>query len=258
MRLVALVSLAALVACGSTAHEVSVLYAGSLVRPLEGPIAAAARHRGLAFVGESRGSKEIVNLILAGLRKPDVVIVVNPAVAARLQRRGFIARSWPLGETHLELAWSANSRFAALYRRAGGANAALARLLATPHLRIARTDPRLDPKGVYTIAAVRQMVGAARERALLGSDENAAQIFPEESLLVHLESGEADVGFVYSTEAIAHHLQTATLPGVRFAVRYRVAILNAAKHPAAASEFVDFLLRGEGRLMLERYGVERP
>jgi hypothetical protein len=69
---------------------------------MEGPIAAAAEHRGLAFVGEARGSKEIVNLIVAGLRNPDVVIVVNPNVAARLQRRGFIERSWPLGETRLE------------------------------------------------------------------------------------------------------------------------------------------------------------
>jgi molybdate/tungstate transport system substrate-binding protein len=163
----------------------------------------------------------------------------------------------PIG-VGIKLGWSARSRFAAIYRRAGGTRANLARLLAIPNLRIARTDPRLDPKGVYTIAAVREMLGPARERALLGSDDNAAQIFPEESLLVHLESGEADVGFVYETEAIAHHLQIAPLPGVHFAVRYRIAILKKARHPDAANEFVDFVERGEGRVILERYGVEKP
>jgi molybdate/tungstate transport system substrate-binding protein len=247
-----------LVSCAAPAQTVSVLYAGSLVTPMEGPIAAALAQRGIDFQGEARGSKEIANLIVAGLRKPDVVILVDPAIAARLERRGLVAESCTLGATFLGLAWSDASKFGRIYANAGGKPAALATALKTPGLRIARTDPRLDPKGEYTIDAARTLLGNAGERAVLGSGANPAQTFPEEDLLVRLETDEADVGFVYETEAYPRHLHFALLPerALRATkVLYTIAIAREAPHPAAARAFASFLLNGAGRAILQGSGV---
>lgn len=242
----------ALVSCGAQGRAVSVLYAGSLVTPMEGPVAAALARRGVTLQGEPLGSKEIANLIIAGLRRPDAVILVDPSLESTLERRGLIARSWTLGTTSLGLGWSQKSRLATRPRQTART------ILTSPGLRIARTDPRLDPKGAYTIEAVRIFLGSAEERAVLGTDENPVQTFPEESLLVRLESGEADVGFVYETEAVARHLHFLPLPGrASFSDRivYTLAILKAAPHPAVAHAFAAFLLRGPGRAILERAGM---
>lgn len=243
----------------SSPQTVSVLYAGSLVTPMEGPIARALAARGLTFQGEGRGSQEIANFIEAGLRKPDVVILVDPAILARLTQAGYVAQSWPLGSGALGIGWSDRSRLAARLASTPSTRDALLSLLTTPNLKVARTDPQLDPKGRYTLQALRLLFGDAQARTILGTDENPAQIFPEESLLVQLETGEADLGFVYSTEARARHLNFLELPGAASLsdkIRYSVAIMKNAPHPAAARAFVDFLLHGDGHRILTAAGLQ--
>ncbi|MGH7738116.1 MAG: substrate-binding domain-containing protein [Candidatus Tyrphobacter sp.] len=263
--MLAAISLVALllVATGgaSPPQSVSVVYAGSLVTVMEGPVAQALSHRGILFEGEGRGSRELANLVLAGLRTPDVVIVVDPAILATLQHAGLVAQSWPLGSAALGVAWAPASRDAALFDRAERGRATIARVLqtlaATGSARIARTDPRLDPKGRYTIDALRVLLGPASERVLLGADENPAQIFPEQDLLVRLESGEVDFGFIYSTEK-RNDLEFVPLPGrasMSHEIRYVIATMKDAPHPRAARAFVDFLLHGQGRTLLLRAGL---
>lgn len=247
--------LAVALVAASPSQTVSVMYAGSLVTPMEGPVASALAQHGMTFEGEGRGSQEIANFILAGLRKPDVVIVVDPAILARLQHAGLVAQSWQLGRASLGIATSYCNRVKPL---ASNTNLCLQKLWNTPGLRIARTDPRLDPKGRYTIEAMRILLGNTGERKLLGDDENSAQTFPEESLLVRLETHQSDFGFVYSTEARARHLDFIPLPGrasMSEKIRYFVAIMKNAPHPSAARAFVDFLLHGQGRSILENAGL---
>lgn len=242
----------------SSPQVVTVLYAGSLVTPMEGPIARALATQGITFQGEGRGSQEIANFVEAGLRKPDVIVLVDPAILARLTQAGYIAQSWPLGSGALGIGWSSNSRLAARLAATPATRGALLSLFTTPHLKIARTDPQLDPKGRYTLQATQLLFGSAQARAILGSDENPAQIFPEESLLVQLETGEADFGFVYSTEARARHLNFLELPGAASLsdeIRYSIAVMKNAPHPAAARAFVDFLLHGDGHRILLDSGL---
>ncbi len=227
---------------------VNVLYAGSLVTPMEGPVSRALAARGISFEGESRGSRELANLIIAGLRKPDVVIVVDPSVLHELESRGLVARSWMLGSASLGISTSLCDR-----------EACLDKLFNTPGLRIARTDPRLDPKGRYTIEATQMLLGKRGEERVLGADDNPAQIFPEQDLLVRLETGEANVGFLYSTEARARHLSFIPLPGAASLsnkIRYYVAVMKNAPHPTAARLFVDFILHGEGNRILRAAGLQ--
>lgn len=226
-------------------QTVSVMYAGSLVTPMEGPVAQALAKQGITFEGEGRGSQEIANFILAGLRDPDVVILVDPSIVATLAKKGLIAQSWTFGSASLGIGWRTSVRFAG-FAHLGGTH-------------IARTDPRLDPKGTYTIEAVRMLLGSEGERKLLGDDENPAQVFPEQDLLVRLETGEADFGFLYSTEARARHLNFTPLPGsasLSDKIRYTIAIMKNAAHPQAARAFVDFILHGDGRTILTNAGID--
>jgi molybdate/tungstate transport system substrate-binding protein len=234
---------------------VSVLYAGSLVTPMEGPITAALRAQGIEFRGEPGGSKKLANFIAAGVRSPDAFISVDASNVTRLGAR--VATSTPFAQTALGIAWSEKTRFAPLLSGLQSGKTALLDVLATPGLKIGRTDPQLDPKGVYTIAAVKELAGAQEEQRLLGDDENPAQIFPEEDLLARLETGEVDVGFFYRTEAIARRYHFVALPATSASrITYVLAVMRDPPHPEQARAFASFILYGTGRDILEQAGVD--
>jgi len=235
---------------------VTVLYAGSLVTPMEGPIKAALRARGMDFQGEPGGSKELANLIIAGVRNPDVFISVNPKLVTSLGDR--VASATTFAGTSLGVAWSPNSRYADLFNRVAAGKGELQAALATPGVKMGRTDPQLDPKGAYTIEGVTTWLGHDAERKLLGDDENPLQIFPEQDLLARIDTGQADVGFFYRTEAIARGYRFIPLPGAAALtdrITYTLAIMKAAEHSEAARTFAEFILTGQGRSILESAGL---
>jgi molybdate/tungstate transport system substrate-binding protein len=234
---------------------VSVLYAGSLVTPMEKQIKPALQARGIDFEGQPGGSKELANLIAAGIRSPDVFISVNPALVTKLGDR--VASATTFAGTSLGIAWAPGSKYAAFFDGVANGTTPLERALETPGLRIGRTDPQLDPKGTYTIEGMTLWLGAG-ERRILGTDENPAQIFPEEDLLARVDTGQADVGFFYRIEAIARNYHFVALPGAAALtdkITYTLAIMKAAPHPGAAKAFADFILTGPGRALLERAGI---
>lgn len=235
---------------------VTVLYAGSLVTPMEGLLKAALRERGIEFEGEPGGSKELANLIVAGVRSPDVFVSVNPKLVTKLGDR--VASATTFAGTSLGIAWAPNSKYAQLFDGVANGGTPLQRALETPDLRIGRTDPVLDPKGEYTIEGMTLWVGQDGERRILGADENPSQIFPEQDLLARLDTGQADVAFFYRTEAIARHYAFIPLPGnaaLTDRITYTLAIMKAAPHPPAAQAFAAFVLSGPGRAILEHAGL---
>jgi len=236
--------------------SVSVLYAGSLVTAMEGPIKSALLDAHLDFEGEPGGSKALANLILAGVRSPDVFISVDRRIVASLGAR--VASATTFAGTSLGIAWAPTSKYAALFDAVANGTAPLQRALETPGLRIGRTDPQLDPKGAYTLQAVTMWLGSAGERRLLGDDQNPAQIFPEQDLLARVDTGQADVGFFYHTEAIARGYKFVPLPGkaaLSDRITYTLAVMRAAPHPKQATAFADFILTGRGRTILEHAGL---
>jgi molybdate/tungstate transport system substrate-binding protein len=101
-------------------------------------------------------------------------------------------------------------------------------------------------------------LGRDGERRLLGEDQNPEQIFPEQDLLARIDTGQADVGFFYRTEAIARGYHFIPLPGpaaLTDRITYTLAVMKAAAHPQAAKVFTDFILTGQGRTILERAGL---
>jgi ABC-type molybdate transport system substrate-binding protein len=239
-----------------TARPVTVLYAGSLVTPMEGPVKASLATAGIDFQGEGGGSKMLANLIASGAKNPDAFVSVDPKLITGLGDR--VAYAVTFASTSLGVGWSNQSRFAALFDAVAAGKTPLLAALATRGLAIGRTDPKLDPKGEYTIEAMTVLAGKDGERKILGDDENQAQTFPEEDLLVRIETGQADAGFFYKTEAVARGLSFVPLPGAASLserITYTLAIMRGAPHPQAAAAFRDFVLRGAGKRILEQAGL---
>jgi molybdate/tungstate transport system substrate-binding protein len=236
--------------------SVSVLYAGSLVTPMEGPVKAALASAGIEFLGQPGGSKALANMIDSGLKTPDVFISVDRSLVEKLGDK--VASSTTFATTSLGLGWEPKSNYAYVLESVGHNETPLLVALAQPGLRIGRTDPAIDPKGSYTIAALTLLLGAGNEKRILGADDNPAQIYPEEELLARLETGEVDVGVFYTTEAVARNLEFAPFPGeasMSDKITYTLAIMKNAQHPAQAQAFADFILKGPGRAILEKAGL---
>ncbi len=238
----------------TSASTVSVAYAGSLVATMEGPVARALLARaGVHFIGEAKGSRTLANLIRADLREPDVFISADPSLLTGL------APSYTVfGSARMVIAYSQKSPRARLFANAAKGNVSLLAVLTAPGVRVGRTDPRLDPKGARTIRAIELLAKhdghPGLGRMLLAN----AQEFPEEDLAVRVETGELDAAFFYSTETARLGLRTLELPSyanLSGEITYAVAVLPHAAHPAAARTFVDFLLHGQGKDILEAAGV---
>jgi len=245
-------ALAASVAlAGAAPAPVSVLYAGSLVTPMEGAIATALAADGIAFDGEPGGSKKLANYIRDGVRSPDVFISVDPTLVTGLGDR--VARATTFANTSLGVGWSDASRFAQQLKLSDSARVRY--ILSLPGFKLGRTDPQLDPKGAYTVQALGQIGGAA----MLGSTGNAAQVFPEEDLLARVDTGEIDAGVFYKTEAVARGLHFLPFPGkaaMSDRITYTLAVMRDAPHPAQAAAFARFILTGAGRAILRKAGLE--
>ena len=249
------VLLAAAVALVPTsASTVSVAYAGSLVAAMEGPVARAFLKRtGIHFLGEAKGSRALANLIRAGLRDPDIFISAEPSLLADLAPTYTV-----FGSARMVVGYSQKSTHARFFRDAAKGKVPLLALLAAPGLRIGRTDPRLDPKGARTIRAIQLLGKHAGQPALARALLLHSEEFPEEDLAVRVETGELDAAFFYSTETGRLGLGTLELPGdanLSGEIAYGIAVLPGAAHPPAAARFMDFLLHGDGKNILEAAGL---
>jgi len=250
MKPFALALVAALTLTAASRAPVSVLYAGSLVTPMEGVIKTAIAAAGIAFDGEPGGSKKLANYIRDGVRSPDVFISVDRALVAGLGHR--VLRATTFANTTLGVGWSDTSRFAIELKQTDSVRVRY--ILSLPGFKLGRTDPQLDPKGAYTVEALDTIGGAA----LLGPTGNAAQVFPEEDLLARVDTGEIDAGVFYQTEAVARGLHFVPFPGkaaMSDKIGYTLAVMRGAPHPAQAAAFERFILTGPGRTLLTQAGL---
>ncbi len=270
------------------ASSVSVLYAGSLVTIMENLVKPAVAKDGLDFKGEAKGSLALANLIKSGLRSPDVFVSADTKVLDELMTpdaKNVVSWYATFGTTRLVIGYAANSQFAKDFVAVDRGERKLVDVLLEPGLKLGRTDPSIDPKGYRSIIAARllESTGAAPAgfaTKLLGDDRNDAQIFPEETLLARLESGDLDAAFLYSTESVARKVPAVELPAsanlgdlsqsARYATAsvtidgtkhtggpavYALTIPAVAQNKLAGESFVVYLLGAQGRAILEGAGV---
>lgn len=102
-------------------------------------------------------------------------------------------------------------------------------------------------------------------RALAAAAGVELQPVSEESKVTDVrgkvESGEADAGIVYATDATAagDKVEVLQINGADATPnRYPITVLEGAADPALAQQFVDTVTGPEGRAVLERYGFGAP
>jgi len=118
------------------------------------------------------------------------------------------------------------------------------------------------PIGTYTRAVLENLnglFGPGYSEAVLGrvvSNEDSAT-----SIITKVESGEADAGFVYVTDALAAgpKVQSIPLPSeAQAVVIYPIAAVRASKNATKARQLVEFVLTAPAQQLLEQAGFGPP
>jgi molybdate/tungstate transport system substrate-binding protein len=271
-------------------NKVSVAYAGSLVNLMEKKIGPAfTQATGYPYQGEGKGSSALANEIKGKLSFPDIFISASPAVNTTLMgasNGNYVSWYTPFIRSSLVIGYSPGSTFAADFQAAASGAKTWYQVIAEPGMRIGRTDPALDPKGVRTIILMElaeqyyHQPGLASK--ILGAANNASQIFPEEDLIARLGSGQLDAGFFYLNEATDAKLPFVTLPTQinmgdpalnktyaaasytdpkthavtkGSAVVYTVTILNTSKNKTGAIAFIQYMFSPPGQAFFTGDGL---
>jgi molybdate/tungstate transport system substrate-binding protein len=268
--------------------DVSVMYAGSLINIFENEIKSTFQNlTGYNFIGEGKGSVQISNMILDGLRKPDVFVSADTTPIERLINHSPPLANWlvKFASAEIVIAYNPQSPFASDLVKASNGEIPWHKVLEKEGLKFGRTDPELDPKGYYTIIAAKlaniYYNDSTIKDKILGEDRNKKQIFPVEVLKSILDSGQIDATASYKHEAIAKGLPYITLPdqinlsepnytNLYNKISYKLGtgetiygnpiffsftILNTAENIEGALSFVKFLLSENGKKILEKVGL---
>jgi molybdate/tungstate transport system substrate-binding protein len=270
--------------------KVFVMYAASLIKTFEEIIGPAfQKETKYMYQGEARGSVQVANMIIDGLRKPDFFVSAGTIPIKKLMNN----TSTPFAEwlvkfasAEMVISYSSNSRFYNNLEQARTGEIQWHEVLTKPGFKFGRTDPELDPKGYYMIITAKlanlYYNDSGIKQKILGEDRNAKQIFPEEILKTILEQGQLDAVASYKHEAIARGLPYITLPAQInlgdpiFADFYRKAsytlqlggqtvfgepiyflfvIPTTVKNLDGAISFGDFILSDNGKSILQEEGL---
>ncbi len=118
---------------------------------------------------------------------------------------------------------------------------------------VALGDPKTTPAGQYA----QEMFEKLGIWDSLGEKINLATDVRQ--VLSWVETGEADCGLVFKTDAMASDkVKTAALPPAEVdkAADYPVGIINATKVPDEAKKFEEFLFSNDSKAIFEKFGFE--
>ncbi|TAN24809.1 MAG: extracellular solute-binding protein [Actinomycetota bacterium] len=236
---------------------VNLSYAGSLEAAMNNVIGPAfSKASGYKLNGYPGGSVALANQIKEKLRLADVFLSASPSVNNTLSgsaNGNLLTWYSDLASSPLVIGYNPNSKYASQLNSGDWFE-----VMRQSGFRLGRTDPKLDPKGTLTETLVKdegtKIGDPSLPTQLLGSPENSAQIFPEETLVGRLESGQLDAGFFYQNEA-----KMAKIPyietGISIGASFTISILNDAKNLNGAIAFVNFLYSAQGSQLLNSVGL---
>lgn len=234
---------------------VNVFYAGSLVDLMTKQIGPAFKKAtGYTVKGFSGGSSALATEIKGKTQMGDVFISASPTVNASLQ--GSANGNWvkwyaTYATSALVLGYNPSSKFAAALK-----SKPWYKVIAESGIRVGRTDPATDPKGVLAVTALTSAAKKHHEPALSKLATSKSDVFPEETLVGRLQSGQLDAGFFYTAEAAAANIKTVPLTGENLKATYTITILNKAPHKAAAAAFVNYFLGAGAKPALKKDGFK--
>ncbi|MCO5384155.1 MAG: molybdate ABC transporter substrate-binding protein [Methanosarcina barkeri] len=126
------------------------------------------------------------------------------------------------------------------------------RNLADPKIqKISIGNPDTAPVGKYTRLAL-------TEAGLWSQLENKTVLAEDvKQVLVYVERGEVDAGFVYITDAKTAKpgtIKIVTNVSVSTPIAYPIAVVSSSEHKEKAQKFLDFVTGKEGQEILKEYG----
>jgi molybdate transport system substrate-binding protein len=234
---------------------VNVLYAGSLVNLMQKQVGPAFQTAtGYSVTGFSGGSKDLAAEIKGKVHQGDVFISASPKTTKTLV--GAAGGDWvswygTFATSALVIGYNPKSKFASDIKSKPWYT-----VLTEPGIKVGFTDPATDPKGVLAVQAMTDTAKSKNLPALTTLSTNKSDIFPEETLVGRLQSGQLDVGFFYTAEATAASIPTVPLTGEDLKATYTITILNKAPHEAGAEAFVTYLLGSAGQAVLKQDGFD--
>ena len=227
----------------SGAAEVMVFAAASLTDSLNEIAAAYQKQSGDTIVFNFGASSILARQIEEGA-PADIFFSADEAKMDDLDKAGLIlnaTRKSRLSNTLMIIIAAQNGADVK-----GPADLATARVK-----RLALAEPNTVPAGIY---ARKFLVAANLWPAVQG------KVIPTENVraaLAAVESGDADAGIVYATDAaiskkvkVAFRVSSADCP----AISYPMAALKASKQPDAAKKFLDYLSSAAAGKVFERFG----
>ena len=231
------------------------LYAGSLVNVMQNQISPGfQKATGYSVSGISAGSKDLASEIKGKVHVGDVFISASPKVNATLtgsKNGNWVTWYLTFASSGLVLAYNPNSKFAADLKTKPWYE-----VITESGIRIGFTDPATDPKGELVAEALAATAKIKNLPALKALAANKSDVYPEETLVGRLQSGQLDAGFFYTIEANAAKIPTVPLTGVALKATYTITILNNAPHQAGAESFVSYLLGPDGQAALSQDGFK--
>lgn len=259
--LAASVAAAAFPASGAAAARaagrgtVTTLFAGSLVDYMEHDLGPAfEKASGYGFEGFGGGSTELANEIKDGVRQGDVFVSASASADHALEGSANGRQvSWyaTFMDSPLVLAYNPQSAFGRQLR----SGRPWYEVLTEHGIRVGRTDPKLDPKGVLTTEAIAAAAKRLHDPALTAA-ESRFETFPETSLIGRMQSGQLDAGFFYAVEAKTAKLSTVPLTPVYKYAEYTITILDHASEGVGAAALVKYLLSAARAYTLNRNGLD--
>jgi len=120
---------------------------------------------------------------------------------------------------------------------------------------IALGEPRTVPAGMYARQTLDHLglLAAVEKKAVYAKDVRA--------VLTYVETGNADAGIVYKTDAQSStkvRAVAAAADGTHDPIVYPAAILKNSQHEAAARAFLQFLESSDASAVFEKYGFGAP
>lgn len=238
---------------GTGSGTVSVLYAGSLVALMEKQLGPAYdKATGYKFAGFGAGSTALAAQIKGKVRKADVFVSASPKADAELM--GASNGDWvkwyvSYASSPLVLGYNPKSKFAAQIKAGPWYD-----VITLSGFRVGTTDPKADPKGKLGHEALVNAGAQHPELLKLAKDDKI--VFPEETLVADLQSGQLDAGFFYSSEAKVAGIPTVALTGQDLKATYTATVVKGAPNQAGAEAFVAYLLGPDARKVLQQDGFE--
>jgi molybdate/tungstate transport system substrate-binding protein len=247
-------------ACGSSSAagtgSVDVLYAGSLVNLITKQVGPAFQTAsGYSVTGAGAGSTALVTDIKGKVYKGDVFISASPKATATLMgsaNGGWVSYYVSFASSNVVLGYNANSKFASQIKSEPWYKA-----ITTPGLKLGFADPATDPKGKLVAEALTDTAKSQSMPALTAIENNQGDVFPEETLVARLQSGQLDAGFFYTAEAVPANIPTVPLTGTTdLKATYTISTLTGAPNEAGAEAFVAYMLSPAVKTVLKQDGFD--